>query len=77
MAAVLVVFALLGWDSITTRRHIWGEIALTRTMDLDSLLAPTSVQSFLESSWARRPFLAKTDQKDRFDGASGVGAVGK
>jgi hypothetical protein len=41
---------------------------LTKTIDLASLLAPTSIQSFLDTSWARRPFLAKAEGSGRFDG---------
>src|SRR5665213_2151184 len=41
---------------------------MTKNIDLASLLAPTSVRSFLDTFWARRPFLAKADRKDRFDG---------
>lgn len=40
---------------------------MTKTLDLASLLSPTSVQQFLQTSWARAPFLAKADQKDRFE----------
>lgn len=45
-----------------------GTNAVTNSVDLASLLSPTSVRDFLESSWARRPFLARSDRKNRFDG---------
>jgi lysine-specific demethylase/histidyl-hydroxylase NO66 len=35
---------------------------------LASLLSPTTVQSFLNTVWAKSPFLAKSDQRERFGG---------
>ena len=36
-------------------------------VNLASLLTPTSVQSFLGSSWTRAPFLGRTGRKERFN----------
>lgn len=41
---------------------------MTDSINLASLLSPTSVQSFLDSVWTRVPFVARSDRKSRFDG---------
>ena len=37
-----------------------------KSINLASLLAPATVQSFLEASWGRQPFLSKSDAGNRF-----------
>jgi len=44
-----------------------GDIVM-QSIDLASLLSPTSVQSFLETVWSRRAFLARSERRDRFAG---------
>ncbi len=39
-----------------------------QSIDLASLLSPTSVQSFLETVWSRRALLARSERRDRFAG---------
>ena len=41
---------------------------MPQDVSLASLLAPTSVHSFLTSFWTRAPFLSRADQKERFSG---------
>lgn len=41
---------------------------MSHDVTLASLLAPTSVQSFLNSFWSQTPFLNRADRKERFGG---------
>jgi hypothetical protein len=41
---------------------------VTTKIDLAALLAPTSVQSFVQSSWAKAPLLVRAERQNRFEG---------
>ena len=45
-----------------------GKTAVSDDVTLASLLAPTSVHSFLNSFWTQTPFLSRAEQKGRFSG---------
>ena len=41
---------------------------MTNKIDLTALLSPTSIQSFVQSTWAKAPLLLRAGAKDRFAG---------
>jgi hypothetical protein len=43
-------------------------MTVTKTIDLTALLAPTSLQDFVQSTWSKAPLLVQAGAKDRFQG---------